>query len=70
MTTFKLAGLPRDLSLRIDPKVHAEGDAVYVALGVFDVKNPDDIVDFQICLAKKVALQLAADLNEAVGKIS
>ena len=69
MTTFKLAGLPRDLCFQLYLKVHAEGDAVYVALSVFDVKNPDDIVDFQICLAKKVALQLAADLNEAVGKI-
>lgn len=70
MATFKLAGLPRDLSLRISPKVRAEGDAVYLALGVFDVKDPTDLVDFQICLDKKDALQLSIDLRDEVGKTS
>jgi hypothetical protein len=68
MTGFKLAGVPRDLALRIDPKVREEGDAVYLSLGVFDPKNPDDTVDLHICLAKKAALQLAIDLREAVQK--
>jgi hypothetical protein len=69
MVTFKLAELPSELSLRIPPEARAEGDAIYLSLGLYDVKNPDDLKDFHICLDKKAALQLAADLVEAAQEI-
>jgi hypothetical protein len=69
MVTFKLAELPSELNLRIPPEARAEGDAIYLSLGVYDVKNPDDLKDFHICLDKKAALQLAADLVEAAQEI-
>jgi hypothetical protein len=50
--------------------VRAEDGAVYLSLRVFDVKNPDDLQDFHICLDNKISIQLAADLMEAAQKIS
>jgi hypothetical protein len=69
MGTFKSAELPSELAAKIPPVVRAEDDALYLAIRVYDVKNPDDLMDFQICFDKKFALQLAADLIEQARKL-
>jgi hypothetical protein len=65
MPKFNLAGLPRELRLKKSPIARAEGDAVYLWLDVFSVKDPTDTVEFEICLAAESAQQLAADLVDA-----
>ena len=68
MAKFNLAGLPRELRLTKEPKARAEGDAVYLTLGVFSVTDPNDTVEFEVCLGAKSAQQLAADLLDATKK--
>jgi hypothetical protein len=41
-----------------------------LSLRVFDRENPEDLEDFHICLDKKFAIQLAADLMKAAEEIS
>jgi hypothetical protein len=48
--------------------VRAERDAIYIGLRVFSEKDPTDIADFQLRLAKETAQQLAADLVDAIHK--
>jgi hypothetical protein len=69
MGTFKQAELPTELAAAILPKATAEGNAVYLSIRVFDVKNPEDLEDFHICLDTKFAIQLAADLLKAAEKV-
>jgi hypothetical protein len=70
MGTFKQAELPTELSAALPPKADAKDGAVILSIRVYDVKNPEDMEDFHICLDKKYAIQLAADLMKAAQEIS
>ena len=68
MPKFSLVELPPELRLQRSPIVRAERDSIYIGLRVFSEKDPTDIADFQLRLAKETAQQLAADLVDAIHK--
>jgi hypothetical protein len=69
MPKFSLVELPPELRLQRSPIVRAERDAVYIGLRAFSDKDPADVADFQLRLAKETAQQLAADLVDAIHKV-